>query len=240
MEKLKEYFDSQSIVVHFDPSDITPTPELVARYIGGSKYKMNRQIHDLIATAINQGRNLIEPRMVYTLTPLKEITGGGKTNHKDGIPFPILLDELFAKNEYIVAAICSLNSKLETTCSRYISENKRMEAVALDATGVAMLEVLSNKALEFFEKLAEQKQLFTGCRFCPGNAGRPLEYQSIVFRLAEGAKINVHLGENLVMRPSKSISFFVGFTSYQNGYRAGYKCQSCPQKNCQFRVQVQN
>lgn len=226
----------ESIVERFEPEGVTPTPKQVARYIGGSKYKMDGEIKGQTIAAIEQGLHLIEPRMVYAVYPVVEISGRGNLCLENGSSLTVPPGELDPQLSYLVAVICTLGSALEETCRRLSAKRELLEAVILDAMGVAMLEALSDKTYELVGELAGRNKLCTGCRFGPGISGMDISNQIVLFSLVKGAKIGVRLNNKMVMIPNKSVSFFVGLTRDKNARRNIYKCQACPRKDCQFRI----
>ncbi len=225
----------RSLVVRFEPAEVTTLPGQVARYLGGSRYKMDAQISDLVTAGIERGLHLIEPQMVYALYAPSEIIGNQNLNLSQGLSPGVPPGQVDPDLKYLAAVICTLGPGLEKRCDRLRGENKLLEGAVLDAAGVAMLEVLSEKAYKILGKLAQKHRLYMGCRFGPGIGDMDLSSQSALFRLVKGAKIKVRLNNSMVMIPNKSISFFVEFTSDKNTRRNLYKCQTC-HKDCQFRI----
>ena len=235
-KKASPLLTAQSLVARFEPADVTTPPKQVARYLGGRQYKMDAQISDLITAAIDRGRYLIEPQMVYALHAVTEIIGNEKLNLSHRLSLRVSPGEMDPHVKYLSAVICTLGPDLEKRCYQLRGENKLLEGAILDATGVAMLEVLSEKAYKILAELAGKHRLYMGCRFGPGIGDMDLSSQSDLFMLVKGAKIKVRLNNSMVMIPNKSISFFVGFTSDKNARRNLYKCQTCHKKDCQFKV----
>ena len=197
---------------------------------------MNIEIKELITEAIDQGKHLIAPRMVYAIHPVISISSDGSLHLRNGLLLSVPHDEIDPHVKQLVAVICTIGSALEKTYRRRNAKDELLQAVILDATGVALLESLSDKAYTVIRELARTNRLFAGCRFGPGIRGMALTSQSILFNLVEGVKIGVHLNQKMVMIPNKSVSFFLGLTSDKKGASDVYKCRSCPKKDCQFRM----
>jgi len=226
----------ESMVERFEPEDVTPTPKQVARYIGGSKYKMDGEIRGQTVAAIGQGMHLTAPKMVYAVYPVMGISKSGNLCLGNGSSLTVPPGELDPQVSCLVAVICTLGSALEQMCRRLSVKRELLEAVILDAMGVAVLEALSDKTYELVGELAGRNKLYTGCRFGPGISGMDISNQTVLFSLVKGAKIGVRLNKKMVMIPNKSVSFFVGLTSDKSARRNIYKCQACPRKDCQFRI----
>jgi hypothetical protein len=227
---------SESMVERFEPDDVTPTPKQVARYIGGSKYKLDGMIKGQTIAAIDHGLHLTAPKMVYAVYPVKGISESGILCLENGSSLTMPPGELVSQTSYLVAVICTLGSALEQMCHRLSVKRELLEAVILDAVGVAMLEALSDKTYDLIGELAGRNKLYTGCRIGPGISGMDISNQFVLFSLAKGAKIGVRLNKKSVMIPNKSVSFFVGLTKDKSARRHVYKCQLCPRIDCQFRI----
>jgi len=226
----------ESMVERFEPEDVTPTPKQVARYIGGSKYKMDDMIEGQAIAAIDHGLHLTAPKMVYAVYSVIGISEGGNLCLENGSSLTLPPGELDTQTSYLAAVICTLGSALEKRCRRLSVKRELLESVILDAVGVAMLEALSDKTYELIGELAGRNKLYTGCRIGPGISSMDISNQFVLFSLAKGAKIGVRLNKKMVMIPNKSVSFFVGLTKDKSARRHVYKCQLCPRKDCQFRI----
>ena len=235
-KKGRPLLTAQSIVVRFEPAEIKPSASQVARYLGGSRYKMDADISARINVAVDRGLHLIKPQMVYALHAVTETAGNRKLKLAHGLSLHISPEEVDPQVKYISAVICTLGPDLEKNCNQLRGENKLLEAMVLDATGVAMLEMLAEKAYKILSELAGKHRLYMGCRLEPGIGDMDLSIQSALFMLVKGEKIKVHLNNSRVMTPHKSVSFFVGLTRSKNARRHLYKCRTCRKKDCQFRI----
>jgi cobalamin-dependent methionine synthase I len=144
--------------------------------------------------------------------------------------------ELDPHTKYIAAAVCTIGPAVETKCRQLAKQGDFLRSLFLDAAGVALLEALGDRSYEVLSAQAQSRGLFTGCRFGPGYGDMPMSTQSLLFNLANGEKIGVYLNQHMVMKPGKSLSFFVRFTSDETSARNVYKCQACPEKECNFRM----
>ena len=228
--------NGQPKIVHFVPQTFTLKPEQVARYAGGSRYKLDSKMNDLALLTIDQATDLIAPAMVYALHPVITLSPEGILFLKNGLSVTLPLPEQDSQTKYLTAVICTIGPALEETCRELTKQGDLLHAVFLDAAGVSLIEAVSERAREFIYQQAREKGFFVGCRFAPGYGGMPMMDQSFLFSLVDGTAIGVSLNKSMVMTPNKSLSFFVRFTSEKTSSGDILKCQGCQVKDCKFRV----
>ena len=232
-----EQINGQSKIVRFGPETLSLKPEQVARYAGGSRYKMDSEMKNLALLTIDRARDLIAPAMVYALHPVIALSRNGALLLKNGLSVTLPPPEQDPQTKYLAATICTIGPALEETCCQLTKQGDLLHAVFLDGAGVSLIEAVGERAHEVISQQAREKGLFVGCRFAPGYAGMPMTEQSLLFNLADGSTIGVSLNKSMVMTPNKSISFFVRLTSEKTSSRDISKCQSCQAKECKFRIQ---
>jgi hypothetical protein len=228
--------NAQSKIVHFVPETLSLKPEQVARYAGGSRYKMDSKMKDLALITIDRAMDLIAPSMVYALHPVIALSPGGILLLKNGLSVILPLHEQDPQTKYLAAVICTIGPALEETCRELIKQGDPLHAVFLDGAGVSLIEAVGERAYDLISQQAGEMGLFVGCRFAPGYGGMEMTEQSLLFSLVDGATIGVFLNKSMVMTPNKSISFFVRLTSEETSSREILKCQGCQAKDCKFRV----
>lgn len=135
----------------------------------------------------------------------------------------------------LLTAVCTLGPELEQQAARLSSQGHALESLFLGAVGVAMLEMLAEKAHEHLDEQGEKSGFHTGCRFGPGYGEMPMDVQKVLFELTDTTHIGVRLNENYVMAPVKSLSFFTEWHTSPRFSKTPYKCQSCGLKNCAYR-----
>ena len=231
-----QQIDARPRIVHFVPETFTLKPEQVARYAGGSKYKMDSKMNDLALIMIDRATRLIAPAMVYAVHPVIALSLSGALVLKKGLSVRLPPHQQDPQTRYLAAVICTIGPALEQTCRQLSKQGDLLHAVFLDGAGVALIEAVGERAHEFVSQQAREKGLFVGCRFAPGYGDMAMTEQFLLFNLVDGASIGVSLNKSMVMTPTKSISFFVRLTSEKTSSRDILKCQGCPAKDCKFRV----
>ena len=229
--------NAQPKIVRFVPETFTLKPEQVARYAGGSRYKMDSKMNDLAMITIDRATDLIAPAMVYALHPVIALSLSGAFLLKNGLSVTLPPHQQDPQTKYLAAVICTIGPALEQTCRELTKQGDLLHAVFLDAAGVSLIEAVGEQAHEIISQHAREKKLFVGCRFAPGYGGTPMTEQSLLFSLVHGTAIGVSLNKSMVMTPNKSISFFVRLTSEDTTSGNIVKCQSCEARDCKFRIE---
>lgn len=223
-------------IVRFTPETVSTTPAQVARYAGGIHYRLDSSRAGLVASVIDLAGHLIDPAMIYAVHPVMRLTPERDLVLQGDLSLTLPAQELDPHTQYIAAAVSTIGPAVETKCRQLIKQGNFLQSLFLDAAGVALLEALGDQSYEILSARARALGLFTGCRFGPGYGNMPLSTQGLLFNLVNGEKIGVHLNQHMVMKPGKSLSFFVRFTSDETSARNVYKCQACPDKECGFRM----
>lgn len=218
------------MAVKFRFHDLPVTPETVARYAGGSHYRPDAERKKLAADILEDASILAQPAFVYgvrhinTLDSEKGFSGFGPP------------DNPAAGAIFMAAAICTLGPALENTTSKLLARGKYLDALFMDAAGVALVEALSDKAHTHLGKEAAKVGLFAGCRLGPGYENIPLSAQQDLFESVHPEIIGVSLKSSGALFPLKSSSFWVPWTSQPSAHGSSCKCQTCKMLDCAYRI----
>ncbi len=230
----------ESVAIRLAPDSLSVSPRQVNRYAGGSRYQPDDTRHGLVRAAIATAGQLITPALVYAVHPVASRFADGTLTLHNGFAVQLPLIERDLDAGYAAATVCTLGPGLEETCRQLSRQGSVLEALFLDAAGVALLEALGDHAYELLGQRARADKFFASCRFAPGYGSMPITEQSQLFRLVDAKAIGVKLNRQLVMSPCKSLSFFTILSPERISARnVGnvYKCQACSLKDCRFRLQ---
>lgn len=216
-----------SIAVKFNFKDLSVTHEDVARYAGGSRYRPDAERKRLAADIIERASAMVNPAFVYTTRPL---------DTADPVFLFLSYENKGAGKPFLASTICTIGPELESEISKLMAQGKVLDALFLDAAGVALLEALSDKVHSHLNKEAAKNRLFAGCRFGPGYGNIPVDAQKILFESVHADAIGVQLKESGVLSPLKSLSFWIMLTTQPPPEGSTYKCQNCTLKNCAYRM----
>lgn len=225
--------ESRNVAVKLRFNDLPVTPEHVARYAGGSHYRPDAERKKLAADILECASTLAQPAFVYGVHPINTL------DPEKGVSLFFHPDKLDAGTIFIVAAICTIGPDLENETSRLLAQGKVLDALFMDAAGVALVESLSNEAHFHLSQEAAKKGLFAGCRFGPGYENIPMNAQKFLFESIHPEVIGVSLKSSGVLSPLKSLSFWLMWNSQPPSEGSAYKCQNCKMNNCVYRIASQ-
>jgi len=224
-------------VTYFAPSELAPSPEQVAHYAGGTRYRMEKKHHGLVNQVLEQALEICRPAVAHALHPvLDRPLAEGKLVLKSGAKLELPATLVGLRTQFLSAVVATLGEELEQTCRRLREQEDLLRSVFLDAAGLAMLELLSKAGFDIISSLARERGLFAGHRMTPGcNYGLDMSLQQDLFHLVDGAAIGVFLNASMVMTPLKSQSFMVDLAPDPDPATPSSKCLSCPNRDCLFR-----
>jgi hypothetical protein len=226
----KEPLESISITVKYGFKDLSMTPEDVARYAGGSHYRPDAERKRLAADILERASALVHPAFVYAAQHIDNL------DPEHGVSLFLPRDKPDAGTVFIAAAVCTIGPELENEASKLMALGKALDALFLDAAGIALLEALSDKVHSHLKKEAENKGLFAGCRFGPGYGNIPVDAQKSLFESVNHEAIGVQLKASGILYPLKSLSFWVMWNSQPPHEGSTYKCHNCTLKTCAYRI----
>jgi hypothetical protein len=222
-----------SIAVKLSFKDLMVTPEDVARYAGGSHYRPDAERKKLAADILKCASTLVQPAFVYASHHIDTM------NSEQGVFFFLPYEKIDAGSVFIVSAVCTIGPELEKETSNLMVQGKALDALFLDAAGVALLEALSDEVHSHLKKEAAKDGMFAGCRFGPGYGNIPVGAQKSLFESVNPEAIGVQLKESGILTPLKSLSFWVIWSSQPPPEGSTYKCQNCTLNNCTYRIALQ-
>ena len=221
---------------YFSSSELAPSPEQVARYAGGSRYRIEKRHQALVDQTLGQALEICRPAVAHALHPVEArppTEGDLALKSGAGLRLPVPL--LGRRTQFISVVVATLGAELEQTCRRLQEQGDPLRSIFLDAAGLAIMELLEKAAFGIISGLARQRGLFAGHRLAPGCCGLDMSLQESLFRLVDGAAIGVFLNASRVMIPLKSQSFLVCLTPDPVPDTLWPKCLSCPSRDCLFR-----
>jgi len=137
---------------------------------------------------------------------------------------------------HIVTVVCTIGPDLEKEVGALNAEGEYLNALYLDASGVALLEDTARKAHAQACRPAHKKGLHAGYRWEPGCEKLPMEAQKVLFGLVDVSAIGVELTHSGVMRPLKSLSFWSPLARVPLELVDRNKCRACGLKGCIYRT----
>ncbi len=207
----------------------------VARYAGGSRYRMDSNMESVARSMLQQAKLLSRPAFGYSIRKIAETVPGKGILLENNVLVPVPTD-IPQKLTHIVTVVCTIGPDLEKEVGALNAEGEYLNALYLDASGVALLEDTAQKAHAQVCRPAYKKGLYAGCRWEPGCEKLPMEAQKVLFGLVDGSAIGVELTHSGVMRPLKSLSFWSPLARVPLEPVDRNKCRACGMKGCIYRT----
>lgn len=218
-----------------DPAELRVSPESVARYFGGNRYRATGRTRERIDAGIQEALALAAPMALIGLHAIRRAEPPGRIRLKSGPVLDLPSCGETAGAGWLAAGVATLGPGLETHCRTFAARGEIYRATLLDAVGVALLASLAAVCEDRLEVLARSRGLHAGRRMAPGTGGLPLSRQQALFSMVGADRIGVRLNDDLVMEPVKSISFFSLFRTAPDAAIGHSKCAGCGMDGCGFR-----
>ena len=172
-----------------------------------------------IERAVELAGELIDPAAVYTITEGRNIEG----------------PRVFRELEEMALCVCTIGDKLEREVENLSAKGSILEALALDTAGSVAVERTADYVNGILEQQAAGDGKRTSLRASPGYGNWDLDDQKRIFEIAPADRIGVILGEGMMMKPRKSISFAVHISESPVNLRSANDCGNCSQEDCPYR-----
>jgi len=220
---------------YFKPEELEISLSEVARYAGGSRYRMDSNMEAIARSMLQRAKLLSRPAFGYSIRKIIDTVPdkGILIENEVLIPLPTGIPQELT---HIVTVVCTIGPDLEEEVGSLNAEGEHLNALYLDASGVALLEDTAQKAHEQVCRPAYKKGLYAGCRWEPGCEKLPMEAQKVLFGLVDVSAIGVELTQSRVMRPLKSLSFWSPLSKLPLVPVDRNKCRTCGLKDCIYRT----
>ncbi len=203
------------------------------RYLGYGRSKPDERTMNLIRECVFAVQEAADPRCVterfdLNVTEDDYIEAAGIRMHSSN-----LSKNLKGCKEIIFFA-ATLGNGPDMLMARY-SRLQISKAAVLQAVAAAAIEGFCNEQQQELEKDLKKEHLFLRPRFSPGYGDLSLEHQPDFLRILNTQKrIGLVLSEGGVMIPEKSVTAVMGISRVNSRCHIE-GCESCNNKNCQFR-----
>jgi hypothetical protein len=184
-----------------------------------------------IASLIEESRELIEPKAVYTYFEVFRIEGDSVRLESGDVLKGVILADMLRCGQKVAPYVATIGPKLENRASK-LAEDNMLLAFILDKIGNYALTIAEEHIRSLVEKTLRAKV----SNFGPGEGTGKLfgiEQQEVLFQILQPFNsIGVRLKPSYLMIPKKSVSGVFAVTDEE--YIA---CQYCPKK-CEDRTSV--
>ena len=131
--------------------------------------------------------------------------------------------------------IVTIGPAIEDKASALMMEADGLSGYFLDRIGSFAVESLAENLEQSLRKECESEGGSLSSRFSPGYCDWPIEDQVKLNTILDFSRAGVHLNENCMMKPMKSISGVIGAGPKGLFSRKSSHCEICNMKNCGYR-----
>jgi len=228
------WFSPESGSGYFKPLELNISLNEVARYAGGSRYRMDSKMETIARSMLQRAKSLSCPAFAYSIRKIIDAVPGKGVLIENEVLLPVPTG-IPGELTHIVTVVCTIGPDLEKEVGALNAEGEYLDALYLDASGVALLEDTARKAHAQVCRPAHKKGLYSGCRWEPGCEELPMKAQKILFGLVDVSAIGVELAPGGIMRPLKSLSFWSPLSKAPLEPVDQNKCRACGLKGCIYR-----
>ena len=217
-----------------DRADIKIDRQQVLRNIGYTTgRKLPVRITSLVDEYIENAHQLMEPSYSYVISSIRGIRRSC-VFIDDSIVFESnVLARMMQQCEKVAVFVATIGSYLEETVIRLAEDSLILQSAVLDAIGSVAVNNVAAFVLDTIRGVAYAQGLCISRRFSPGYCDWTIRQQKEIFRALNNNSAGVHLTEECLMLPRKSISGIIGIGP--NNMECYNPCKTCKKTNCQDR-----
>ena len=189
------------------------------------------------ALELARADELVDAAYSYRIVALEApaaptLRAGGETVHA-----PRLLPES-GQLTALACAVCTLGTRLEQRVTSLFAERRASLALALDQLGNELLFAASRRVQDRMLVDAARRGLSVAGELRAGDPGLALAEQATVLRLAQAGLIGVHVSDDQLMQPLKSVSMVMG-VGLDLPPAQWSRCDDCPRREkCKLVARV--
>jgi len=194
-------------------------------------HKVPTRIVSLVNEYIENACQLIEPACLYIIRDVDWVQGSVISIQGSVIFFESkIIAGLLEQCEKAALFIVTIGGRLEEMVSQLARDRLVLQARVLDAIGSVATENVADYAQDMVSKVASTKGLYISQRFSPGYCDWNISQQSVLFQAMNEDNAGVHLTEQCLMIPQKSVSGIIGIgPSEIESYNP---CKTCDKHDC--------
>jgi hypothetical protein len=177
--------------------------------------------------ALADARALVRPAAVWDFFPTEGISAGC-VNLKGGARLqggPIA--DVMAGAAEIAVGVCTVGEGISERVRELQKDRRLLVGLLLDELGSWAVDSVRQQVCRRLQVEAEGLGLRVSTSLSPGESAWGLQDQPVLFSLVDAGAIGVSLGESLVMRPLKSLSYVIGRGRTRLGHEGGQNCDFC-------------
>ena len=196
--------------------------------------KPSAPIQEILEKAMEDFHSLLQPKATFIEMQARvtkesiNLENGLILHNPDGA-------EAWQNAEHLAAVVCTIGPALGNRVAELSAQGANTAALMLDSIGSAAVENVADYVNRHICHSAAHRGMQAGPRLSPGYGAWPLEDQKVIFAMVPAERIGVHLNEQGIMIPMKSVSFCVGMGGKLKALQETNPCQHCNLKSCKYR-----
>ena len=194
----------------------------------------NSRLLEVARRALEEGMAFLEPQVLYQKLKIESVQHERVVLENGKKLTGSLVSTHLGPAEYVVLMLCTVGHGADEYISAVMEEDILL-GLAMDGVGSAAVEALANAACKYFEDEAAEEGCQSSIPLSPGMLGWDVgRGQPEIFSILESAQIGVHLSDQAIMTPRKSLSMVIGFGTEMT--LAGKTCDYCAMKEtCRYK-----
>jgi hypothetical protein len=209
-------------IIRLPAQRVMPAIELLDQ-VTNRRQQTNPRLVALQKSALAEAVQLLEPVALWTRI---------EPGYFSSIPGP--QKRSFSGIQALLGSICTIGDRLEKRTQQYFSAQETIAGYYLDLVGTLAVAKLAQIAAE------DLRGQYAAQHWAPGDdrGDVDLESQRFLFDMLPAGQIGMQLTENNIMRPLKSLSFFLVIGQQISGLRCSKACALCAWNGmCDKRLQ---
>jgi hypothetical protein len=205
----------------------------VCRYLGyKADVEPSPRIASLLDEHLQRARELIRPAYSYVIRDV-QFAAGSLVFIQGPVAFQgDSIAGLLGRCDKVAVFVLTIGDALEGTVVRLADEGLIVEAYVLDAIGSAATEGLADYVEGQIVSSAQAEGLCASRRFSPGHCDWDIGQQRMLFHALKGDWAGVHLTDDCLMVPQKSVSGVIGLAHGDTGVEDYNPCVTCDKRHC--------
>jgi len=189
-------------------------------------------ISSLLDEYIENATQLIEASHSYVIRNVDTVRNSIAIIDESIVFDSQVVARLLERCSMVAVFLVTISSHLEETAARLADDGLILQSYVLDAIGSDAVEAVADYVQSQTKQMALDDGFVISRRLSPGYCDWDISQQKVIFQTVNGASIGVHLTDECLMIPRKSISGIIGIGPSEGGVEDYNPCTICDKRDC--------
>ena len=189
-------------------------------------------ISSLVDEYIENAHQLIEAAYSYVIRNVDSVHGSIAVVEESIVLESQVIARLLERCCMVAVFLVTIGGHLEQTARRLADDDLVLQSYVLDAIGSEAVEVVADYVQDQTRQMARADGFVISRRFSPGYCDWDVSQQKMIFETVNADSIGVHLTDECLMVPKKSISGIIGIGHSEGGLEYYNPCTTCDKRDC--------